>query len=746
VQSAQSGNYTVVVNNTAGAVTSAVAVLTVTNPLPPTITTQPVSQTVAAGTNVSFTVAANGTPPFSYQWRFNGANVSGATATMYSLANVQSAQAGNYTVVVNNTGGAVTSAVAVLTVTNPLPPTITTQPVSQTVASGANVSFTVAASGTPPFTYQWQFNGANVSGATGTSLGLNGVQIANAGNYSAVVRNSVGATTSAVAVLTVLPPPGTVTVNGGITYQTIDGFGVNANHRSWNNGEAQPVLDALIDQAGMTIFHVIFDNPNWEGTNDNSDPNTMNWTYYNTIYSSPDFQQMWGMMAYLNQRGITSGLVPDFEGPAPLWMGGLTLNVGMESEFAEEIASAVVYARKMQGLQFTTVGPINEPDITATGIHMSGPSQLVTVLHDFGQLLDFNGLSDVRFSAPDLANTSTAWLSAMMGDSYVMSKLAEFGMHAYQNETVDVSGVYNFIKQSTYPNTHFWMTEYNVWCANCQNGVGGDNSWTNARGTANYLLTLLGEGASAGVVWEAYDSQYLIYDAQTGGNDGPHWSYWGLFAVNDINASPRTYTARKGFYTLSQISKFVRPGAQRINVSGTSGPLTLLAFYNSGTGQVTLTGVNTGGQATNLTCALTSLPSVSAMNLYYTSSSANVANGGMASVNNGLFSVSVPADCVFTIVSTNGGLPSALTSQPGSSASLPGSVVRPQFLTPAVQNGNVQLRLTAPANASCQIQVSTDLVTWKTVTNAASTNGMIFFTDPNAKGDSQRFYRAISAN
>src|SRR6267143_2129352 len=85
----------------------------------------------------------------------------------------------------------------------------------------------------------------------------------------------------------------TVTIDGARTYQTIEGFGVNANHRSWNNNELKPVLDSLIDQAGMTLFRVIYDNTDWEATNDNADPNVFNWTYYNTVYAAADFQKMW---------------------------------------------------------------------------------------------------------------------------------------------------------------------------------------------------------------------------------------------------------------------------------------------------------------------------------------------------------------------------------------------------------------------------------------------------------------------
>ena len=42
----------------------------------------------------------------------------------------------------------------------------------------------------------------------------------------------------------------------------------------------------------------------------------MNWTYYDSVYSAPNFQKVWGMMAYLNQRGITNGVMPKFGGPA----------------------------------------------------------------------------------------------------------------------------------------------------------------------------------------------------------------------------------------------------------------------------------------------------------------------------------------------------------------------------------------------------------------------------------------------
>jgi Zn-dependent metalloprotease len=97
--------------------------------------------------------------------------------------------------------------------TNPLtaqdpsgqPPTITTHPQSQTVTAGANVTFTVVATGTPPLSYQWRKDGQDLAGATAASLVLNNVQTSHAGTYTVRVSNSAGAVTSNPATLTVSP-------------------------------------------------------------------------------------------------------------------------------------------------------------------------------------------------------------------------------------------------------------------------------------------------------------------------------------------------------------------------------------------------------------------------------------------------------------------------------------------------------------------------------------------------------------
>ncbi len=199
-----SGTFAVKVTNAGGSVMSANAYLNIVPP--PTITAQPQSQAVTQGQNVSFSVVVSGSGSISYQWYFNGASLGGAAkGPAYSVNNVLTANAGNYTVVVGNSTGSATSAVATLTVL--VPPAIQTQPNNQTVRQDQNASFSVAASGSAPFSYQWKFNGTNVSGATDASLTLTNVQTSQSGDYTVVVTNPAGSVTSQVATLTVNLPP-----------------------------------------------------------------------------------------------------------------------------------------------------------------------------------------------------------------------------------------------------------------------------------------------------------------------------------------------------------------------------------------------------------------------------------------------------------------------------------------------------------------------------------------------------------
>ena len=172
----------------------------------PTITTQPTNQTATAGQTATFTVVATGTAPLTYQWQKNGVNVSGATAASYTTPATTTADSGaTFRVVVSNTAGTVTSAAATLTVTAAtVTPSITTQPTNQTVTAGQTATFSVAATGTAPLSYQWNKNGSAMAGATSSSYTTPATTSSDSGSSFAVaVSNSAGKVTSNAATLTV---------------------------------------------------------------------------------------------------------------------------------------------------------------------------------------------------------------------------------------------------------------------------------------------------------------------------------------------------------------------------------------------------------------------------------------------------------------------------------------------------------------------------------------------------------------
>jgi hypothetical protein len=188
-------------------VTSAVAQLSVTIPDPPSIITQPQDLTVLPGQSATFTVQAGGSEPFIYQWYFDTTTpVPNANDSTLTITNVQVANAGNYSVVVSNLAGTVTSSDAVLNVnTNPVAPSFTSQPISAIVLAGNTATFSASVIGTQPISFQWNINGTPIAGANSNVLTLINVQLSDDGNYTLTASNNVGSATSQAALLTVTP-------------------------------------------------------------------------------------------------------------------------------------------------------------------------------------------------------------------------------------------------------------------------------------------------------------------------------------------------------------------------------------------------------------------------------------------------------------------------------------------------------------------------------------------------------------
>jgi Concanavalin A-like lectin/glucanases superfamily/Pro-kumamolisin, activation domain/Reelin subrepeat B/Immunoglobulin domain/HYR domain/Viral BACON domain len=189
-------------DNASNQTTRTVAVIV---PGGPHIAVPPAGLTLAASSNATFSVLACGAAPLSYQWQHSSTNLPSATNVVLTLSNITTNHAGDYRVVLTNPDGSITSAVATLTVLQP--PVITRQPRNAVAAPGATASFSVAAKGLAPMSYQWQQNGAPLAGQTKASLTVSNVQPADFTGYVVGITNADGGVLSAVAMLTLAASP-----------------------------------------------------------------------------------------------------------------------------------------------------------------------------------------------------------------------------------------------------------------------------------------------------------------------------------------------------------------------------------------------------------------------------------------------------------------------------------------------------------------------------------------------------------
>ncbi len=452
------------------------------------------------------------------------------------------------------------------------------------------------------------------------------------------------------------------TVNGAMKFQTIHGFGVNANPQSWNmNPESvKKVLDDLITGMGCTSFRLMFDDCDWEGVNDNNDPNSYNWTYYDSVYSAPRFTGVWNTIRYLNSKGITDiTLSPD--GAAPSWMGGTTLLPGKEEEYAEMMASMVYYGKKRLNppVQFSLLSPVNETTCGGGEGAVMTPTQFGTMFSALATHLINDGISDVTLIGPDDCDGWVANFRAMIANSNTMSKVGHFGQHEYGNSFRKGQEMVEAVKNSAYPDREVVMTETNAVCHGCDEAkYNADYGFNSYAGQAyKYILQHLNVGITGIQVWEAYDSQYHHPNRYL------TWSMWGIFGVNDIN-HPDVYTKRTHYHVLRQLFNFVKPGFRRIDISTSLTNMTVSAFCDTASGVIVITGMTDSSRSQTMDCKLKNLPEVTALKYYLTDASHNFAQDSDVMVNQQAFTKLIPAKCVFTFIG-NGTKPTTTRASKG---------------------------------------------------------------------------------
>ena len=223
------------------------------------LSTQPLSQTVASGSSVSFVTATNVTSSAQWYLSTNGGTsysaISGATSATYSTTTTSGMNGYKYKAQLSAAGTMVVTAVATLTVSAP---TIATQPASVIAAAGETVPFSVSASGATSMQWNVSTNGgvsfSAISGATSPTYSLSASSTLNGNEYDVVLTNSTGSTTSTAATLTLVnsndPAVSTgadntcAIVNSPVT-GSVDCWGANANGELGNStttGALTPVL------------------------------------------------------------------------------------------------------------------------------------------------------------------------------------------------------------------------------------------------------------------------------------------------------------------------------------------------------------------------------------------------------------------------------------------------------------------------------------------------------------------------
>jgi hypothetical protein len=187
------------------------------------IAAQPTNQTIFVGNSATFSVAVQGgAGPYSYQWQLNGVNLTNATQSSLTVSNVQSASAGDYSVIVSNPATFTVSSNAVLTVALGRP-VITANLQSRVETVGDHLAFALQALGTLPINYQWYFNSALIPGATNSALVLTNIQTASAGSYFVTATNIYGGTNSLTATLGVTTALQTLSSNNLVVARVGDG-------------------------------------------------------------------------------------------------------------------------------------------------------------------------------------------------------------------------------------------------------------------------------------------------------------------------------------------------------------------------------------------------------------------------------------------------------------------------------------------------------------------------------------------
>ena len=293
------------------------------------------------------------------------------------------------------------------------------------------------------------------------------------------------------------------------------------------------------------------------------------------------------------------GLLIDFSGAVPEWMGKSELNPEYEDEFVEMELSFLMYAWHVRKLSFAYFTPLNVPDKDNDGLTIDA-HQLTRVMRKLADRIDKAelrfSLIDVKMVVPDIIrpkNGITNYIPEILSDSVIMVKVAHSNLdHTGFSPNTELNPV------STY-----WQARLETCKTEPDSGkIGGNNYKSNSECVKN-LFQLLKNGAYA-VILEGFDSN----------NEYPS-SGLNTIGLMSYDKLTKTFLPRKQLFAVAQISKNVFPGSYRIGTSDPGKNLELLAFHDPYSGRFTITGLNNTSSTVNVKGLLKNLPSIAYMEM-----------------------------------------------------------------------------------------------------------------------------------
>jgi len=606
------------------------------------VTISPKSVTLAEGGKQTFTATVTGTTTTTVTWSATGGSINSKGS--YTAPNT----AGTYTVTATSKANTAVSASATVTVTAPVV-TVTISPTSASLVTGGTQQFTATVSGSSNKSVTWS--------ETGGSISTGGLYTApaSAGTYTVTATSVANTSKSASAAVTVTPAVSgnaNLTVDASLTYQTIDGLGMNMNPDMWLNGQLEPALDLWTQTNGASLYRLTIECTDWvcpgctlaQANAQIALLHNMDAATLASTYGTAKMNDLWNTIAYMNSKGISgSQIVLNTQGWTATWMGGSGgfgspsyINSGLEPQFATMWASLAYYGRKVKNLNFTIIDPLNEEDQNGIEGPSVGTGQTTTIFADLVSELAYMGLTDMTLTGPSTLTTGTtnSYTAAIESNSTVAANVKHISFHSYTGSPATVPS-------GSYP-ADWWVGETNPSIGGGDTGTCPSGEWSWSAASGDNILADLNNGLNAVMVWGGYDS----YEPQEA--SPVKLNCWWYMSYN---ATTGLFTPLNGFYVTASINHFIRPGAVRINATDSVSGGSTVATYNAPVGQVSVVGHNTKSSSITINGQLKNVPlTVTSLLVYFTNSTTNFQSQGSIPVNaSGVFTLTVPADTFFSL-------------------------------------------------------------------------------------------------